>query len=115
MNREILNRMTKEELIELVERQTQAINSLDMQRYDANAVIEHLVAATENMKNLRHSDAERDHNQEYLDDYVRQMYMKYPQYIVSADYEGNGKEVATKLQDGCKIVAKKGAEEDDKD
>ena len=59
-----------------------------MQRYDANAVIEHLVAATENMKNLRHHDAERDHNQEYLDDYVRQMYMKYPSYIVTADKEG---------------------------
>lgn len=85
MNREILERMTKEELIKLVERQTQAINSLDMQRYDANAVIEHLVAATENMKNLRYHDAERDHNQEYLDDYVRQMYMKYPAYIVTAD------------------------------
>lgn len=88
MNRETLERMTKEELIELVERQTQAINSLDMQRYDANAVIEHLVAATENMKNLRYHDAERDHNQEYLDDYVRQMYMKYPEYIVTADKEG---------------------------
>lgn len=85
MNRETLERMTKEELIELVEKQTQAINSLDMERYDANAVIEHLVAATENMKNLRYHDAERDHNQEYLDDYVRQMYMKYPTYIVTAD------------------------------
>ena len=104
MNREILNRMTKEELIELVERQNQAIVSLDMQRYDSNAIIEHLVMVTENMKNFRHSDAERDHNQEYLDDYVQQMYMKYPQYIVSADYEGNGKEVATKLQEGCKIL-----------
>ena len=113
MNREILNRMTKEELIELVDRQNQAILSLDMERYDANAVIEHLVTATENMKNLRHSDAERDRNQEYLDDYVREMYMKYPQYLVSADYEGNGKEVATKLQDSCKIVAKKGVKKND--
>ena len=105
-NRELLKRMTKDELIELAMRQAQAIDSLDMQRYDANAVIEHLVTATENMKNLRHSDAERDHNQEYLDDYVRQMYMKYPQYLVSADYEGNGKEVATKLQDSCKEGSK---------
>lgn len=78
MNREILNRMTKEELIALVDRQNQAILSLDMQRYDANAVIEHLVMATESLKALRHSDIERDHNQEYLDDYVQQMYMKYP-------------------------------------
>ena len=94
MNRETLERMTKEELIKLVERQTQVINSLDMQRYDANAVIEHLVAATENMKNLRYHDAERDHNQEYLDDYVRQMYMKYPTYIVTADKEEGEKEGA---------------------
>ncbi len=85
MNRETLERMTKEELIKLVEMQTQAINSLDMQRYNANAVIEHLVAATENMSDLRHHDAERDHDQEYLDDYIRQMYMKYPTYIVTAD------------------------------
>lgn len=56
-----------------------------MQRYNANAVIEHLVAATENLEDLRHHDAERDHNQEYLDDYVRQMYMKYPTYIVTAE------------------------------
>lgn len=115
MNRETLNRMTKEELMELVRRQSQAIDSLDMQRYDANAVIEHLVMATVDLKDLRHHDAERDHNQEYLDDYVQQMYMKYPQYLVSADYEGNGKEVATKLQEGCKIVAKKGVKKNDKD
>ena len=31
----------------------------------------------------------------------------------SADYEGNGKEVATKLQEGCKIVAKKGVKKND--
>lgn len=88
MKRETLERMTKEELIELVDRQTQAINSLDMQRYDANAVIEALVMATENMKNLRYHDAERDNNQEYLDDYVRQMYMKYPEYIVTEEIPG---------------------------
>ena len=91
MDREVLQKMTARELIELVERQEQAIVSLDMQRYDANAVIEHLVMATENMKNLRYHDAERDHNQEYLDDYVRQMYMKYPTYIVTADKEGEKK------------------------
>ena len=87
----ILEKMTKEELIGLVEKQTQVINSLDMERYDANAVIEHLVTATENMKNLRYHDAERDHNQEYLDDYVRQMYLKHPSYIVTADKEGEEK------------------------
>lgn len=87
MNRELLERMTKEELIKLVERQTQAINSLDTERYDANAVIEHLVMATEGMQSLRHHDAERDHDQEYLDDYVRQMYMEYPTYLVRADKE----------------------------
>lgn len=88
MNRETLERMTKEELMELVEIQTNAINSLDMQRYDANAVIKHLVMATENMKNLHYHDAERDNAQGYLDAYVREMYMKYPSYIVTADKEG---------------------------
>lgn len=92
MNREILERMTAKELIELVERQTQAINSLDMLRYDANAVIDHLVTATESMRNLRYHDAERDHNQEYLDDYIRQMYMKYPKYILNVDKEGQKNE-----------------------
>lgn len=83
MYRDVLERMTKEELIELVDRQNRAINSLDMERYDANAVIEHLVMATENMKNLRYHDAERDHDQEYLNDFVRQMYEKYPNVIVA--------------------------------
>lgn len=86
MDREILKKMTKEELIELVERQDQSINRLDQQRFDSNAVIEHLVTATENMRNLRYHDIERDHDQEYLDDYIRQMYTKYPVYIVSAEY-----------------------------
>lgn len=92
MDRKILEKMTKEELFELIERQTQAINSLDQQRFDSNAVIEHLVTTVENMRNLRYHDVERDHDQEYLDDYIRQMYMKYPVYIVSAEYpEKSGK------------------------
>ena len=86
MNREILEKMTKEELMEMICRQNEAINSLDMQRYDASAVIEHLVAATHDMQNLRYRDVERSHSQERLDDFVREMYMKYPLYIVSAEY-----------------------------
>lgn len=86
MNREILEKMTKEELFVLIERQEQAINSLDMQRFDSNAVIEHLVTVTENMRNLRYHDIERDQDQEYLDDYIRKMYTKYPVWLVSADY-----------------------------
>ena len=106
MNREILNRMTKEELFELIERQAQAINSLDMQRYDANAVIEHVVAATENMKNLRYHDAERDHNQEYLDDYVRQMHMKYPVYLVSAEYPEKSRETNVNVEEVLQTLEK---------
>ena len=85
MNRETLERMTKEELIEFAIRQEEVINRLDMQRYDTNAVIEHLVAATHNMHNLRYHDAEREHAQDYIDDFSRQMYAKYPTYIFSAD------------------------------
>lgn len=85
MNREVLEKMTKEELMELVSRQNDAINSLDMQRYDASAVIEHLVRATHEMHDLRYRDAERSHNQDRLDDFVREMYGKYPIYLVSAD------------------------------
>lgn len=85
MNRETLERMTKDELIELVKRQEEAINGLNIQRCDANAVIEHLVTATEHMKNLRCRDAERELAQDYMDDFVRQMYMKYPSYIVKGE------------------------------
>ncbi len=85
MDREILEKMTKEELIVLIERQAQAINSLDMQRFDSNVVIEHLVTVTENMRNLRYHDIERDQDQECLDDYIRKMYAKYPVWLVSAD------------------------------
>ena len=85
MNREILERMTKEELMELVSRQNDAILSLDQQRYDSSAVIEHLVAAMHDMHNLRYHDMERSHCQDYLDDFVREMYGKYPMYIVSAE------------------------------
>ena len=81
MSREILERMTKEELIELASRQEKAILSLDMQRYDANAVIEHLASVTEYMKNLRYHDFERERDQDYVDDFVRQMYAKYPMVI----------------------------------
>ena len=107
MSRDILEKMTKDELIELASRQEKAIISLDMQRYDANAVIEHLVSAIHDIHNLRYHDFEREHDQDYVDDFVSQMYAKYPIYLVSADYEGNGEEVAIKLQDSCK----EGAEE----
>ena len=40
---------------------------------------------TNEMHNLRYLDAERSHNQERLDDWIREMYMKYPMYIVSAE------------------------------
>ena len=85
MSREILEKMTKEELIELVCRQNEAINSLDIQRYDASAVVEHLVRATYDMHNLRYHDVERSHCQDRLDDWVREMYMKYPMYMVTAE------------------------------
>lgn len=85
MNREILERMTKEELINFASMQEEVINRLDMQRYDANAVIDHLVRATHDMHNLRCHDAERENAQDYLDDFARQMYAKYPTYIFSAD------------------------------
>lgn len=102
MDRKVLEKMTARELIELVERQDQSINSLDQQRFDSNAVIEHLVTATENMRNLRYHDIERDHDQEYLNDFVRQMYTKYPVYLVSAEYtekcEGTNEDVETVLK-----------------
>lgn len=82
MNRKMLERLTKEELIELVMRQEQAILSLDKQRYESNAIIEHLTMAAANMKDLRCSELKRDHDQEYLNDYVGEMYMKYPTYLV---------------------------------
>ena len=85
MNREILEKMTREELLEHVSRQQEAINSLDTQRYDASAVIEHLVQVTHEMHNLRYHDAERSYCQDRLDDWCREMYMKYPLYIVSAE------------------------------
>lgn len=85
MNRELLKKMTKEELIELANRQNDAINSLDEQRYDASAVIGHLVRATHDMQNLRDHDLDRSHNQDYVDDFVREMYGKYPMYLISAE------------------------------
>lgn len=86
MNRDVLERMTKEELMELVSRQNEAIDSLDQQRYDSSDVIEHLVRATHDMQNLRYHDMERSHCQDRLDDFVREMYGKYPMYLVSAEY-----------------------------
>ena len=86
MSRDILERMTKEELMELVRRQDDVIDGLSQQRYDANAVIEHLVHATQDMHNLRYHDAERESRQAVMDDFVREMYMKYPVYVtVEAD------------------------------
>lgn len=92
MSREILERMTKEELIELVSRQEEAINRLDMQRYTASAVLEHLVRATQDMHNLHYHDANREQSQNYMNDYVREMYAKYPLYIVSAEKVEEGAE-----------------------
>lgn len=106
MDRGILEKMTKEELIELVERQGQAINSLDQQRFDSNAVIEHLVTATENMRNLRYHDIERDHDQEWLDDYIRQMYTKYPVYIVSAEYPEKSSETNENVDEVLQTLEK---------
>lgn len=106
MDREILKKMTKEELIELIERQTQAINSFDQQRFDSNAVIEHLVTATENMRNLRYHDIERDHDQEWLDDYIRQMYTKYPVYVVSAEYSEKSEETNEDVEAVLKTLEK---------
>lgn len=84
MNRELLERMTKEELIELIERQDKAITCLDEQRYHASAVIEHLVRVSHEMHDLSYRDAERSHCQDHLDDFVREMYGKYPMSIVTA-------------------------------
>lgn len=85
ISREVLERMTKEELLELVSRQNDAINSLDEQRYDASAVIEHLVQVTYAMHNLRYHDADRSRCQDRVDDWIREMYTKYPIYLVSAE------------------------------
>ena len=85
MNREVLERMTKEELLELIVRQGETITALDIQRCNASAVIEHLVQVTYEMHNLRYNDAERSHSQDRLDDFVREMYGKYPMYLVSAE------------------------------
>lgn len=85
MSREILERMTKEELMEFVRRQDEVIDSLNQQRYDASAVIDHLVRATQDMHNLRYHDAERESRKDVMDDFVREMYKKYPLYIVSAE------------------------------
>lgn len=85
MNRELLDRMTKEELIELVGRQEEVIDSLNLLRYDASCVIENLVRVQRDMNDMRYHDTERSHNQEHLDDFVREMYMKYPMYLVTAE------------------------------
>lgn len=92
MSREILERMTKEELIELVNRQEEAIKCLNMQRYTASAILEHLVHATQDMHDLRYHDAEREHSQNYVDDFEREMYKKYPLYIVSVEKVEEGAE-----------------------
>ena len=86
MNRELLKQMTKEELLELASRQDEAINRLDEQRYNASAVIDHLVGASHELHNLRCRDGERSVCQDRLDDWVREMYMKHPLYLVSAEY-----------------------------
>lgn len=85
MNREILDKMTKEELMELASRQSEAIDSLNEQRYSESAVVEHLVRATHEMNDLRYHDSRRIYCQDRLDDWVREMYGKHPMYLVSAD------------------------------
>lgn len=87
MDRKILKKMTKEELIELVERQNRAIDRLDMQRYDSNVIIDHLVSAIGNLNLLRDHNIERERDQDYLNDYVYQMYQKYHTYLVSVEKE----------------------------
>lgn len=85
MNRELLENMTKEELIYLVEIQARAIESLDMQRCDSNVIIDHLVSAIGSLNLLHDNNLKRDHDQEYLNDYVYQMYQKYPSYLVKTE------------------------------
>lgn len=85
MNRELLEQMTKEELLELASRQNDAINSLDEQRYNASAVIDHLVGVSHEMHNLRCRDGERIVTQDRLDDWVREMYMKHPLYVTPVE------------------------------
>lgn len=92
MSREILERMTKEELMEFVRRQDELIDSLNQQRYDASAAIDNLVRTTQNMQNLRYHDAERESRQDIMDDFVREMYAKYPLYIVSVEKVEEGAE-----------------------
>lgn len=83
MNREILLKMTKEELMELANRQSEAIDSLNEQRYSESAVVEYLVRATHEMHDLRYHDSRRSFCKDRLDDWVREMYEKYPMYLVS--------------------------------
>jgi hypothetical protein len=90
MSRDILEKMTKDELIELASRQEKAIISLDMQRYDANAIIEHLASAVHDIHNLRYHDFDREHDQNYVDDFVSDMYAKYPTYIVLEEKNEEG-------------------------
>ena len=85
MNRKMLERLTKEELIELVMRQERVINSLDSQRYESNSVIEHLVEVAVNMEDIWHNDLKRDHALVYLSDYIREMQIKYPMYLVRTE------------------------------
>lgn len=92
MNREQLERMTKEDLMELADRQSEVIDSLNEQRYNASAVIEHLVRATHDMHNLRYRDSRQSYCQDRLDDFVREMYGKYPIYLVSAEYPNKSNE-----------------------
>jgi len=85
MNRELLEQMTKEELLELASRQNDAINSLDEQRYIESAVIDHLVSATNELHNLRCRDGECLVAQDRLDDWVREMYARHPLHIVPTE------------------------------
>lgn len=85
MNREVLEKMTKEELMELASRQSEAIDSLNEQRYSESAVVEHLVRATHEMHDLRYHESRRRFCQDRLDDFYREMYEKYPMYLVSAE------------------------------
>ena len=85
MNRELLEQMTKEELLELARRQNDAILSLDEQRYYASAVIDHLVIASHEMHNLRSRDGERSVCQDRVDDWVREMYARHPLHVTPVE------------------------------
>lgn len=108
MNREVLERMSKEELMELVSRQEEVIDSLNQLRYDTSCVIESLVRVPRDMNDMRYHDADRSHYQECLDEWLREMYGKYPMYLVSAEKVDEMPENPCDLSNGAKGQPLKG-------